>query len=905
MSHQAGGAAGVASSSMNARTASQVLSGSPWSASGSNAPGSASGTNQLGRSSATGGHNAGLQGSPSGSKLSSSSPAAGANTPGSSPSQARAVGSRAPPAAARAGSATGQEQGSANAQKALLGRAATEPIGTGSMGSLADDPHLMVSLMQEDLDVMDHELFEPLTTLDKDMQEICIDIVNEKVRRILSVDPTKFKGGKLPFGLRADKDDSGVRDKLQKLEGEFEQLSNDNTVLRLERESLTKQLEEAQAAESAQAELAKTAATAQVETSQPGPGKAESSKGQAEKTDLKSQAKEQKRMEHSAASRGPTPEQVEAQIREAVDSAKKDFEAKHQQQIKRLSTSLEDDARKLEAKVKLLEKAVDESKETARENLQRALRAEEDLKGTWRKVDLDGDEQQSESRKNSKGSKKESALKQDLAAVSGEKTDMERRLQDAIDKLAGNQRNSRKFHAKVQENLLKFHELINMKQESPLKKRVEEHLKKDEDVDKSAAALQDWGDEIHQYLKIALKQAQTAAAAAKGDKFEPVEPETVIREKVVEKTVEVFKADPEQAQEIMRLNKRLNKQQDEISRLLVTIDELRSRIESVKDVAAESTPEVQAVIQTTMKKAGLKEIMEAANVPKLKGVFERLYQDAVQRIQRLGLIRERMLIANKAYSNIVNAIASKEGEALDPKDIPDLDRLSGTAAATLSGMWYHTDFLFKNACEYAIAQGVESSIMKSQKLSLSEVIEAGSGNGSPPDALGTDPNNPDYKPRRQKKSSRPNDRPMHPVAGDRPGKALPGVTCGGPGDGHAFWHPMPGGLSKGTKSPREIRKGHLADPEASSFSSYIAALREARGDLKSDEWSKVPLPERKILKSEGVEFQPKTLKASVAGGNARSLPVLPKGRGMLQQAAIAQSSPNLPDMEACENDRDF
>merc|ERR1719217_682414 len=147
-----------------------------------------------------------------------------------------------------------------------------------------------------------------------------------------------------------------------------------------------------------------------------------------------------------------------------------------------------------------------------------------------------------------------------------------------------------------------------------------------------------------------------------------------------------------------------------------------------------------------MKKAGLKEIMEAANVPKLKGVFERLYQDAIQRIQRLGLIRERMLIANKAYSNIVNAIVSKDEEAvLKPDAIPDLDRLSSTAAATLSGMWYHTDFLFRNTCEYAIAQGVESSIMKGQKVSLFEVIDAantdrdGSMSRGPRD---NDPNSP-------------------------------------------------------------------------------------------------------------------------------------------------------------------
>lgn len=92
-----------------------------------------------------------------------------------------------------------------------------EDDGAGAGLSLADDPALMVSIAQEELDVIDNELFEPLNTLDAELREICIDVVNEKVRRILSVDPSKFKGGKLPFGLRPDKLDADAYQKVLQL----------------------------------------------------------------------------------------------------------------------------------------------------------------------------------------------------------------------------------------------------------------------------------------------------------------------------------------------------------------------------------------------------------------------------------------------------------------------------------------------------------------------------------------------------------------------------------------------------------------------------------------------------------------------------------------------------------------
>jgi len=65
---------------------------------------------------------------------------------------------------------------------------------------------------------IENELYEPLNSFDDDTKEMMIDVVNEKVRRILSLDPAKFVNGKLPFGLRPDTDDKEEQQKIVDLE---------------------------------------------------------------------------------------------------------------------------------------------------------------------------------------------------------------------------------------------------------------------------------------------------------------------------------------------------------------------------------------------------------------------------------------------------------------------------------------------------------------------------------------------------------------------------------------------------------------------------------------------------------------------------------------------------------------
>jgi len=330
--------------------------------------------------------------------------------------------------------------------------------------------------------------------------------------------------------------------------------------------------------------------------------------------------------------------------------------------------------------------------------------------------------------------------------------------------------------------------------------------------------------------------------------------------------------------QVQNLKNRLKAQQDEISKLLLTIDELRGRIEKIKEFAGED-PEVSKKLGNIMDRVGLKDMMDVGtgpgSGPKLKGVFERLYQDAIQRIQRLGLIRERMVLANHAYDAVVVAMqggAPPRNMAEVTSGAPDLARLNATAGASLRGMWYHTDFLFQNACDYAMAQGVEASAMKGTgHASLEELMDD--------DEL-CEMESPDL-------SRRPGNRPGV-RRGGRP-KPLPGAYGGG-NDSKAFWQ-MPAGLN-GSMSPRQMRKLNIRDPVNTSFTSYVAAIREARGDIRPDEW---PNCERRRpkkgerdpdrigslvnLPGKGVSNSPKGM------SNSQSLPSLPANRSLMQQAA--------------------
>merc|ERR1712176_807107 len=93
---------------------------------------------------------------------------------------------------------------------------------------------------EEEADAMDNEVFEPLAVFDDDMKEVLIDVVNEKVQRILLLNPDKFQN-RLPYGLRGNISDD---DYIKQLREELQAIKEINGELKNENHRLKQQLDE-------------------------------------------------------------------------------------------------------------------------------------------------------------------------------------------------------------------------------------------------------------------------------------------------------------------------------------------------------------------------------------------------------------------------------------------------------------------------------------------------------------------------------------------------------------------------------------------------------------------------------------------------------------------------------------
>jgi len=355
----------------------------------------------------------------------------------------------------------------------------------------------------------------------------------------------------------------------------------------------------------------------------------------------------------------------------------------------------------------------------------------------------------------------------------------------------------------------------------------------------------------------AATPVETPKAAA------PVKKEESLPQKKEEKPAPVVKPDTKEKDavidrhlsEIAALKYRMKTQQDEMSKLLLTVDEMRARIEKIKEAAMQvGGPETQELVGSVMGRVGLKDMMEAKEAkdlqtPKLKGVFERLYMDSVQRIQRLGLIRERMVLANQAYSAVAGAI-----DGTSQEQAPDIDRLGQTTQIALRGMWYHTEYLFKHACEYAMSQGVENCA--SNRPTLEDLMQEQE-----------DPELEAEKLRQQR---------------------LPGRRSDRRNEKQTFAQSMNSPDPK--NSPRTKRMQAIQDATTTNFTSYVANLRQARGDLGKEEWPNCVRkePQRQHVKSDGEKLGAlvgNAGKKSPKGlANSQSLPMLRKdSRSILEQ----------------------
>lgn len=307
--------------------------------------------------------------------------------------------------------------------------------------------------------------------------------------------------------------------------------------------------------------------------------------------------------------------------------------------------------------------------------------------------------------------------------------------------------------------------------------------------------------------------------------------------------------------ELEEQRKKCREQQDEISRLLITIDELRKRLGHMKQLLDASGTNISSILTTS----GLRDVMEVNSGPRLKCVFDRLYLDAVERIERHSLIRDQVSLANRAYSTVVDAVTTEDGgQRADA--VPDFEHLSATAAANVRGMWYHTEYLFRRTCEYAMTQGLEASILQAGS-SISELqkalgeLDARRGNEE------------ELKPRQPERlPCRRSERKLVPFA------SMHGNTAA---------------MHSPSKAPKVV------EIESMPFTAYVAAIRDAQ-EAGHTEWRSGASPELKRMKTENLQQDTRTLKAAVAepkrlGDRASSLsrsmptlPSLPKGRRFFQ-----------------------
>eukprot|EP00747_Dinoflagellata_sp_TGD_P162858 gnl/TRDRNA2_/TRDRNA2_180943_c0_seq1.p1 gnl/TRDRNA2_/TRDRNA2_180943_c0~~gnl/TRDRNA2_/TRDRNA2_180943_c0_seq1.p1 ORF type:complete len:896 (+),score=200.10 gnl/TRDRNA2_/TRDRNA2_180943_c0_seq1:117-2690(+) len=842
---------------------------------------------------------------------------------------------------------------------------------------------------------MDHELFEPLNAFDNDTREILIDAVNEKVRRILSLDPQKFKDGELPFGLRPNNPDTETdKKKLRELEFKLRDANKAIFEMKTAQEETARQLEAAQGAArqrppppavtggpAAQPQAAEAAPAVQasgrrtirpsipedapqVQVQEDDGGPVAPSGGGNDKKLLAKIAGLEKENTTLKAMKDALEKQLRALGVEPV-TALKDWE----KAAAKIGGPGSNKLKLSPEELKLIEDAKKAKQEADAILSQRNMQVEEkeQPKAVAKKEKSQPPPAEAKPAKEVPQEKpaEPTVVSRELPPMPAEDLgpsasdigmrDTQRILRGVLTKIniltetrpkagrdavetklgrddvcdtvspTGKSRFLEKKEAKGKSNFSAQPKpadhggdlLVSAAvEDAPTEYRVKA-------TGAMAEAVSDFGSWAEETMTTLNDVENTLSGTGMGlmdllrqanapKKVEKKEaPREVVEAPPPQQVQVIEKPAPVDNRELNELRGRCKDQQDEIAKLLLTIDELRARMQKLKEIA-ESNPNIATQFEGLMAEVGLKDMCEAGSSgPKLRGVFERLYQDAMQRVQRLGLIRERVAVANRAYTAAMSAARSprpfSENQDFDggPRRLPssggleatpDLKKLSMQAQNALRGMWYHTEYLFRHSCEYAEAQGVEASAQFAHTFSgdlLEAAAELDDLNDSSQELPG--------KPRRGGTDRLPGRREQ------RPQRTLFGQDGRAGRDSQIMWHSLPGGPPPGAgtmasmdfnrrmpRSPREMRRQKLEDPEPTSFTAYVAALRDARGDLGDHEWPRCSrTPEPRILKK---SFD-KSLKATLTdGGNmsvSRSLPALPKGRGLLLQAQQGDESPSF------------
>lgn len=551
----------------------------------------------------------------------------------------------------------------------------------------------------EDIEQMDNEFFEPLNSFDPDMREMCIDAVNAKVRRILSLDPSKWINGRLPFGLRPDFEsdaEAALKEQVRKLLAQLAATEEERDQYKEEADALRRKIEEMRRRAGLQTEVP------QKESLPP------------ESVHVEKRSSPRRlltaKLEEPAAAVQLPPGISKAEMEKLLAKAREEVKQEMMKEI-----------RLLEAKLKAKEKEVEE----LRRRLQEALKPKpvkiEQKEDPPPIIEDDGKDDEIARLKamlRSLQEKLDEAIANPkIVEVIKEVPSGEKPPEPVIQvvEAKGDSPAAKKSQELLHSLLVRCAAELDVKPSKTGQKAVEKVLgsvpgkkyeTRDDICDKALPSLETWTAEILGSLE-GVKLKLTA---------KPKEPEPIIIEKIVEKIIELppppRKETPREGKCYVSshkdLQKRVKELEEEMAKILLTVDELRRRVEKLQQIPIDPDEDT---INSIMEKVGLKELADAREGGlKLKGVFQRLWQDAAQRIQRAGMIRERVALASKVFSS--SMLAVREGG--DPKayGVPDFERLNETTQATLRTMKYHSDYIFKQCCEYAILQGVEAPLAK-------------------------------------------------------------------------------------------------------------------------------------------------------------------------------------------------
>jgi len=730
---------------------------------------------------------------------------------------------------------------------------------------------------------MDSELYEPLSSFDDEMKELMIDCINAKVRRILSLDPNNFQNGKLPFGLRPDNKsdlEEELEAEIRRLKTLIAELEQENDMAKSEVEDLRSKVEAMRMRQALQPDkpapvVQEVAAPVKEE---PKPPPTIRKKFQDASTHIADAVHSDQHLQQV----------VKQKVAEAVEEATKP--------IKEMKAEI----CKLEALVKTKDKEIEEYQKKLMEALRPAKKEKPktppkdlsgevaDLNDIIRNLRADLDKLQAENEvARSRSKELERALEEERnkppkevhikpktppppQVVAGEpdpdtkalkKTQTE--LFDLLSLLskelgvAPSDEGQKAAKAILKDDARKAFETVKGKKGGPNKAQAEQNL-----GNEAVASLEVWTHDVME------------AATGLGKRIKDLEnkpPEIIKETQVVKETIRITETgSPREGKcykkEHADLERKFKEMQDEISRLLLTIDEMRRRIEQLTNMPM--NPEEQSTMKSIMEKVGLKEMAEGNTLSPihLKGVFQRLYQDAIQRIQRFGMLRERVLMATTTY----NTIAGTNKAEIPPDKVPDFERLIETTRATVRGMWYNVDNIFQRTCEYAMTQGVEAAHRgASGEMDMLDSTGFDSGFGLHDEMISCPP----------QRRCRPVER-LPARRGERTNRLVSG-------------QPVTTASAKDFKS--------AGGDAAPGFAEYMAKLRESQqgGSLSLKEWPKTH--SKSIAGGDAVAAATldnfKSIKAACTPVNSpglsasRSLPALPKLRGAAQAPELAPRSP--------------